>query len=120
MRGGRDPTVSHEESPRSEEVRDRAINTWWGLGEWTVGREEREVCAMRRGRGHEDRVNGRVMQQDEARGGTGLLGLHVEDGAVDRSQFREVLKIGIAGQPSFWKQGRELLRRQGGDIPLGL
>jgi len=61
-----------------------------------------------------------VAQQDEARDGTGLLDIHVKDCAVDRSQLREMLKIGVAGQLSFWNQGREVLLGQGCHIPIGL
>ena len=31
-----------------------------------------------------------------------------------------MLKVGVAGQPSFWKQGREMLQGQGCHIPIGL
>ena len=85
-----------------------------------VGRDERESCAISRCRCHQYRVKVCVAQQDEARGGTGLLDIHVNDGAVDQSQLRELLKIGVAGHPSFWKQGREVLLWQGCHVPIGL
>ena len=100
-----EPTSRAEKAQRFEEVSDEFIRVGvrLRLRELTVGCDEREAGAIRRCRCGEQRVKRCVTQQDEARGAPGLLGMYVEDCTVDRSQFRELLEIGVAGQPLLWK-----------------